>query len=129
MRQRVSADCQRHENQSPAFYERLQKGSETGIVKVRLQGEKSNRPNILTYENTESDPAGQCGELEFVIKQLHHDQRTAERQSNRQIKPVEIVATRRKSHENRQANSHPHTEEKLADAGDQQCPSRTKQLF
>src|SRR5262249_50785282 len=50
-RQHVSADCQGYENQSRTFYERLQKGSETGIVKVWLQSEESDCPNILTYEN------------------------------------------------------------------------------
>ena len=128
-RQCVSADGQRHENQSRAFYKGLQKGLETGIIKLRLQGEKNNRPNILTYENTESDPAGQGSQLEFVIEQLHDDQRTAERQGDGHVKPIEVATTRRKSHENRQANSHRRTEKKLTDAGDQHRPARAEQLF
>ncbi len=81
-----------------------------GLVEVRLQREKNDRPDILTHENAERDPAGQGGELEFVIEQFHDDQRAAQRQRYGQIKPVEIAAGRRESHQKRQADAQPDAE-------------------
>ena len=81
-----------------------------GLVEVRLQREKNDGPDILTHEDAERDPAGQGGELEFVIEQFHDDQRAAQRQRYGQIKPVEIAAGRRESHEKRQADAQADTE-------------------
>jgi len=77
--QRVAAQTQRHQYQSPAFDKGRREHAETRIVQVRLQREKDDRPDVLKYQNAQGNPAWQSREFEFVVKQFDDDQRAAER--------------------------------------------------